>query len=561
MIKVTPWESQVRASESMLRMNRKIIGMDGGGGKTLAALMTIDAYNKSGKHLNVVLCPKSALTAWIPDIEEFTDFKYSVNDLRKDVDINLYTFSNVQELFHKTIGLTKEHRSVIVVDEAHALASATSDRAACLRGKSYWDFEGMEHVSGILDRFKYAYGLTATIMINHIEDVYYMINSFFKGFFPSLDEFMNTYAIQELRQGTRFNPIRKITEKFWYKEVVGVQNLDQLSKILEPLIFRHSIDYKQNIFVNKIELTEEEKNAYYQVARGILGKRKGSFVARLPALQEITNGSVTEDLKFKHGILLSTKERELVELLNKISSKGEGALVFTQFKKSTFKRFSVMQQYLKFDHFHFLSGDSNDKERKRIVMRLAPKDVLFATRAGGTSMNFQAVNNVIFFDLPWSVGEFLQNMGRITRSNTTYSELNVHLILAKDTIDEYKYALIQSNLAIQKDLFGGFNFADIYFSKIRRQSVIELRKDLLHGIRMRGGKKVMPVIKCANCRRFTNSALSTWEFVGEDMTATACYAAWDERTKQWVKGCGFDQASEFDKNFALKYIGTDGKSK
>lgn len=561
MVTVELWDQQKKGVELSLELPRKIIAIDVGGGKTLTALKIIEERKKKNNiGFCVVLCPKSSLPAWEIDISEKSTFTYSVNEIDKTKDFYIFTFSNIQQLFYLTQNLSmSKEESLLIVDEAHMLASSDSVRSSYMRGVCYWDFEGTKKFDGIIERFSYAVGLTATLMINHVEDIFYLINSFFtsrsgRKFFPDLEVFMQEYTYREQRTGKRYNQYKRRLEEFVYFEVVGFKNLDKLSRILEPLIYRHSIDYKPNILVHKFRLSDEEMEFYYEVGAGIIGKKPKNLVSKLPLLQQAVNGSVSEDGKFRHGIELSSKERELVTLLNSISDRKEGALVFTQFKKTTFKRFEVIKQFLHFENYHFLSGDSKSSDRHSIVVHLAPQDVLFSTKAGGTSLNFRAVNNVIMYDLSWSVGEFLQNMGRITRSNSTYTEFNVYILIALGTIDEYKYMLIQSNLNVQKEVFGGFNFADVYFAKVRRDLVIEMRKNLLWGAKKLKKKQPKPTITCSYCGNLTDPSVSSWEMVDNNMTASECLCCWDSKLKRYVLGCAYNKASIYEKEFADKFI-------
>jgi len=67
----------------------------------------------------------------------------------------------------------------------------------------------------------------------------------------------------------------------------------------------------------------------------------------------------------------------------------------------------------------------------------------------------------------------------------------------------------------------------------------------------------MPVATC-KCGRLTNSATSDfWEQYRlgislDEVRPTRCYAR--RENGKWIKGCAFDEASEFDQKFALDII-------
>jgi len=61
----------------------------------------------------------------------------------------------------------------------------------------------------------------------------------------------------------------------------------------------------------------------------------------------------------------------------------------------------------------------------------------------------------------------------------------------------------------------------------------------------------MPQIICATCGRTTNSVCSNFhEHRGQKVTK--CYAAFKDG--EWVKGCGFDSANDFNKGYAMTLI-------
>jgi hypothetical protein len=61
----------------------------------------------------------------------------------------------------------------------------------------------------------------------------------------------------------------------------------------------------------------------------------------------------------------------------------------------------------------------------------------------------------------------------------------------------------------------------------------------------------MSTIACVGCGRMTNTAVSN-HIYNKQGKADSCYAAFVNG--EWVKGCGFNEASDFDKSFALKLI-------
>lgn len=310
-----------------------------------------------------------------------------------------------------------------------------------------------------------------TPMVNHIEDLYWMVEGFFPGFFPSLEWFLEQYTVR-LERKTR--------EGRKYKEIVDYKNLDQLEEITKQIMYRHSGSYNVNFFTELCDLTEDEWSKYVAAGQGYLREVDRNFVSRLPDLQRIVNGAITYEGEFNRSQQLSSKEKKLAEVLNMIRARGEGAVVFTECLYSL-RRFNLLKPITNFENYYFMEGATAKSKRAEIRRSLSPAEVLFSSKVGGTSMNLQAVNNVVFFDMPWSVGDILQNIGRVTRVDSTYDHQNVYFICAKGTIDQYKTALVSANMALLKKVIGGYGFMETCFKRVQRQTVIELRRSLLWG--------------------------------------------------------------------------------
>lgn len=480
MIKTTFKEYQQEALD--IPMRRHIYAIDPGGGKTLLALGKIDQLKqRHGKILSVVLCPKTATeVTWGDQITKHTNFSYSIDYFDPNVDINIFSLSKIDRAKHIFNSLKPEHDAILIIDEAQCLCSEDSERAFNLRGGEKESEDGARiKYKGMIEQFKYVYFLTATPMINHIENLYFLVDSLFPGFFPTQEWFMERYSIRRLISVPQWRNGKKTYRKV--KEVVGYKNLEDLRERLKPIMFRYVVDYPLKFHFHECILNEEEMRGYRELGAGYVfnSERPKDYMARLPELQRFVNGSITADRRSNHDPLLSTKEQHLLNLLKEVVSRGEGALVFTECLE-TMRRFELIGARLSGRAF-YMSGKTAQSRREFIKREVSPGDVCFCTGVAGVSLNFQAVNNVFLYDMDWSVGDVQQYIGRITRIDSTYLDMNVHIPIAKDTIDQYKVALFNTNMNLAKQILGGWGFLDVYFKKIERQQVMALKKSLLWG--------------------------------------------------------------------------------
>lgn len=483
MLKFKLWEKfkQPEALDFCFKRCRAILALGVGGGKTPVSLALIDKLKQEcgAKFVLVTAGNSSAEDTWVRLTSELTDFTYSLNNIDPTKDINIYSYSQINYLPQELKGVNLAN-SVLILDESHILKSSTSQQARFFRGERYGDGQ---RGAGFIDNFTYAYGLTGTPFSNHIEELYWMIESFAPGYYTSLAAFMQNYTIQVKRSRPIADPRFPGGKRYEdYYEVIGYKNLEHLAKSLDPIMFRHIIDYNIDFKFSYCDLTPTEAGLYKLAGAGMLRESMRSHGGRLPDLQQVVNGSITSDGEYNSEQFLSTKEQVLVDELNAIGARGEGALVFTEYK-STMRRFKFLRTYLKnFEQFYFMSGDVHKNNRSPMARSLKPKECMFLTTdVGGESLNLQAVNNVIAYDMPWAVHELAQLLGRITRSDSTYEKFNARFICVRGTIDEYKLAVISANANLFKKLIGGMAFIGLYFDQVQKSQIEGLRKSLLWG--------------------------------------------------------------------------------
>lgn len=535
MIKSVLEPHQLDATNKMLSMRRHICAGDTGSGKTLIGLNLIEKIqSEHHEALALVLCPKTAVeNTWEKEIKKHTDFTYSLHEINPDRNVSVISFSQLKGVL-TWLRENKIKNSILIIDECHILKAPDTQQAIMLRDSRF----------GIMNHFSLVYGLTASPAMNHIEDIFYLVNSFFPNFFSSYNDFMNFYATRVekfYRVGTRL-------ESYW--EVTGYKNLDHLYETLKQVMWRHIIDYKVQFFFESCKLSEDEWSNYINAGAGMLREDKfRDFMGRLPDLQQIVNGSTVAEGEYNDSPELTSKEKALIKLLDTISDRDEGAIVFTTFR-STLRRFHRVARHLKFDDYHFMSGDTDTRVRQKIVKKLSTKEVLFATKVGGTSLNLQAVNNVIFFDKPWSVGEIVQNIGRIARMDTKWDVLRAYFLDAENTIDEYKTAMLSANLEMIKSIIGGFGFTEVYFSSVKKEQVIALRKSLLWCKERRGAENPK---KAGDKRELSENGESrphSMSYTSKDNNSPlAANASNEGNTELSNESCLYDEFNEVRKFF------------
>lgn len=80
------------------------------------------------------------------------------------------------------------------------------------------------------------------------------------------------------------------------------------------------------------------------------------------------------------------------------------------------------------------------------------------------SLNLDSVNQLLFYDTPYSIVTVSQTIGRIVRMSSPYTEFYIYFLSIKETIDEYKVRLISTHSELVKQILGGYrNLPDMKY--------------------------------------------------------------------------------------------------
>lgn len=130
------------------------------------------------------------------------------------------------------------------------------------------------------------------------------------------------------------------------------------------------------------------------------------------------------------GVIVYVKLLEVVDIIsNDLTSKGIDNRVITS-KQSQKKRTEISEWFMK---------DPSNK-------------VVIISSAGAESLNLNATNEIILYDIPDGSGKFNQTIGRICRMFGLYDEFNIHFIIVEETLDEYKPIALSSKKELEEEL-------------------------------------------------------------------------------------------------------------
>lgn len=464
---ITLTEKQNEAIGMLAQSRGKVLGLQPGLGKTVCSLTAAKAVmRKNPSARTVIIQPKSAREAFKKELRTKVVAPFGLISTEEKIPYTGQPYLMIeQSVIHKNLDMfykVAEHHPVIaIIDEAHVLQNPKNT------------------VSKTLDQMKPAFAtewlLTATPLLNSIEGLYNVCHHVDPTGLPNWWEFRARYCVTKPRD------VRMGGRKVTIQEIVDYKNLDELRAYLDTLIIAGSIPYNIKYHRIPVELDDELKEAYNQASKGVFDSRyvgDKDFGARLHDLQRIVDGS-HHDLS-KRG--LSSKEKAFAIQVRRIMERGESCLVYAEYEETLDRLKNVVSAISKWagiHHIETLVGATKEADRVRIEKELRPREVVLVSSAGRQSRNLQKANHLIMYNVPFSVGNITQLIGRICRMDSEFSEQHVHLIETKNTIDEYKVALFYDNLWLINQLFGNTGTMPTEIIRVDRENLTQLKRRYL----------------------------------------------------------------------------------
>lgn len=305
------------------------------------------------------------------------------------------------------------------------------------------------------------WALTATLIKNNLVEGWGVYNVVVPGLFGSHNAFLNDYCITRMQQlpGTR----RQVPVIVGYKSkdiaefrrkidpfFLGRPKFEVASE-LPPLVTRHIM----------VGMNPAQQAKYEEALEGLLvvGSKQGQTeekeVTKLTAVtycQQIVNHP---DLIGVDGE--SEKLDALLDLVGPGGElEGEKVIVFTRFRKMVdilvpaLKKLGIKSSRI--------TGAEDEKARKasQDAFQDAKSDTLVCciTTAAAEAINLQTAKALVFYDTPWSAGDYLQILGRMIRIGSTHDRCYaIHLVTEK-TIDERVVKVLSKKMGLVEAVLG-----------------------------------------------------------------------------------------------------------
>lgn len=439
-----PYDYQIFSQKYVTEHPRAGLFLDMGLGKTAITLSSIDELMYDNLEIEKVLIiapPKVAQSTWPEELSKWEHLKYlresmclgsekeRINGFEQDADI--YIGSNGSVVW--IVDYIKKHGlkfDMLVIDELSAFKSTKTKRFRALKK--------------IAPSFKRIVGLTGTPAPNNLIDLWPQMYILDKGdrLGKTITGYKNRYFYPENYNG-----------HIVYKWGLLPGSEDAIYKAIgDMVISMKAKDYLKmpdrvdNII--KVKMSPKELNAYKALKREYCLELEGKDIMAANAavlsgkLLQMASGAIYD----VDGNVVQIHERKL-ETLDKIieEANGKKILVVYQYKHSLSRIIDRYQGKLRIKEYQN-NEDKKDWNNGDIdVLLIHPKSCKYGLnlQQGGSTM--------VWFDLTWSLDDYLQTNARLWRQGQKNTVV-IHHILCAGTLDEKALLALQAKEGVQEAL-------------------------------------------------------------------------------------------------------------
>ena len=436
-LRFEPFGYQLGAAEAVLQRmrGRAILADEVGLGKTIeAGVILSELYLRRLAQRVLILAPAGLVGQWAEELDRKFALPVQVASGRRDVatpsgpTIMLLSVATARR---KTVAevLSSQPWDLVIVDEAHRLRNPSSASAQLVKSL----------------KAQYLLLLTATPVVNQLEDLFQLVNLVRPGHLGTPSQFRSRHgtgrpghevtAIDELRTGLR--------------QVMVRHRRSEVAVMLPPRLAETYV----------VTPSTEEASFYRRVAERVRerartgGGRETMGLSRLLRLAGSNPHAIAprltragwDDLAEQAAALPPSRKSEaLIRLLAKQIAAGEKVVVFTAFRETLDMVHELASAAgLDMAVYH---GKLSRREKDEVIAAFrGGRRVLLTTEAAGEGRNLQFCRALINYDLPWNPMQIEQRLGRIHRIGQE-SEVLLWNLVSGGSLEEMVLRVLESKL-------------------------------------------------------------------------------------------------------------------
>jgi len=450
---------QVQGILHMVAMNRFLLGDDTGLGKSIMAISALCyVWAREPDKKTIILTNKSVVGQWALEFDKFCE----------PGNINVITCTGTpakREKIYKEfeastgptvliMGYATSRRDIKFI-QGWTDFILVADEATAFKNPSTQTYKVVRHLGKNASRF---WGLTATLIKNNLIEGFGIYSLVVPGLFPpSKNQFMTEYCL------TRLQPIPGSRRQI--PVIIGYRK-DQIKRFRDKIdpyfLARAKFDVAKELPVLQIKqhkcgMTREQDAKYKEALAGLLEKDRTEEeveTTKLTALiycQQIVDHPGLVDCEGD-----SDKMKELFELLTEGDLADEKVIVFSRFRKMVDKlEIEAKKKKLKTVR---ITGNENEDQRKEAMREFQNPDsdvrIVWITEAAKEGINLQAAKALIFYDSPWSAGDYIQILGRMIRIGSTHDRCYAIHLVARGTIDTKVMGVLRTKMKLIESVMG-----------------------------------------------------------------------------------------------------------
>ncbi len=311
----------------------------------------------------------------------------------------------------------------VVLDEAQAIKNPASGQSKAVK-----KLQGEARIA-----------LTGTPVENQLGDLWSLFDFINPGLLGNANRFRNFVKTLQSGESVHYAPLRRLVAPYI------LRRLKTDKTIIADLPDKTEMKVSCGLVPAQARLYERAAKSLAESLETSAGiERRGLVLAYLMRFKQICNHPDQLAKTGAYDPAHSAKFLRLGELCEEIASRGEKALIFTQFRELTDPLEAHLAKIFGRSGL-VLHGGTAVKRRQEMVDRFqrddGPPFFVLSLKAGGTGLNLTAASHVIHFDRWWNPAVENQATDRAFRIGQKRNVL-VHKFVVAGTLEERIDALI-----------------------------------------------------------------------------------------------------------------------
>lgn len=455
---------QKLGSLHMALMPRFVLGDDTGLGKSLQTITALGlVWNTDQNSKTIIVTNKSLVGQWeeelhrflVPDsVPIFTCYGnptkrekiYKQWEETEGCSVLIVGYASVRQDYFEHLQHLRGFN--LVLDECTCIKSPTAriSRIMC-------DFSS---------HAKRCWGLTATLIKRDLRDGWGIFSVVFPGLFAESTEaaFMKNWCVtREVQTPMKNGGFIKKRIITGYKK----EQLERFKRKIDPFFLSRSKSQVAkelpSLVVSQIfvDMTKAQQEKYDEALEGLLvidatgEEKETTILSRLAYCQQIVDHPSLIDCEGK-----SNKLDTLLDLLQNTDLADQKVIVFSRFKRMV----DLLEETLNKAGISNvrITGDENEKKRTLAKQKFSDSKsdvrVCLINEAAKEGVNLQAAQAIIFYDSPWTGGDYIQVVGRMIRIGSVHDSVRAIHLVCRNSIDQRVLQKLSGSMDVIQTIVG-----------------------------------------------------------------------------------------------------------